>query len=74
MRRYYAPLNTVGWPDWYLRKSYSSYETSSPECCVAELAALHAVSVTTKFWQELGPTPEPAVRQSPPFLMVPSVA
>ena len=26
----YAPLNTVGWPDWYLRKSCSSYKTSNP--------------------------------------------
>ena len=26
----YAPLNTVGWPDWYLRKSYFSHKTSNP--------------------------------------------
>ena len=26
----YVPLNTVGWPDWYLRKSCSSYKTSTP--------------------------------------------
>ena len=26
----YAPLNTVGWPDWYLRKSCSAHKTSSP--------------------------------------------
>ena len=25
----YVPLNTVGWPDWYLRKSCFSYKTSS---------------------------------------------
>ena len=25
----YAPLITAGWPDWYLRKSRSSYKTSS---------------------------------------------
>ena len=27
----YVPLNTVGWPDWYLWKSSSSYKTASLE-------------------------------------------
>ena len=30
-----VPLNTVGWPDWYLRKSCSSYKTSNPGTCKA---------------------------------------
>ena len=27
----YAPLNSVGWPDWYLQISWFEYKTSSPE-------------------------------------------
>ena len=27
----YAPLNAVGWPEWYLRKSGSSYKTSNSD-------------------------------------------
>ena len=30
----YVPLNTVGWPDWYLRKSCFSYKTSNPGALV----------------------------------------
>ena len=26
----YAPLNTVGWPEWFLRKSCSVHKTASP--------------------------------------------
>ena len=34
----YVPLKTVGWPDWYLRKSCFSYKTSNPGFCARFLA------------------------------------